>query len=193
MIKVLLLEEVHNVGDIGDIVSVRNGYGRNFLIPSGKAMRATDEAIQIFEGRKAELLKQREERMSVLKEFCSSLDKSKLTIQANASADGKLYGSIGAGVIADEIKSQFGLDDKAPLRKDQIRIPGGGIKQTGDYGITVSLGKELKAEIALSVISGTGGSSDMSELLSSESAGNASTLPSTEPADSQESVGQQTE
>jgi large subunit ribosomal protein L9 len=152
MIKILLLEEIHKVGNIGDIVSVKSGFARNFLIPTGRAMRATEEAIKRFAESKHELLRQREERLTATRALRDRLDRTRLIFFANSSPDGKLYGSIGATVMADEIVRHV-PEAKDVLRKNQIRIPAGNIKQTGDFRIVVSFAKDIEADIMLTVSS----------------------------------------
>jgi len=152
VIKVLLLEEIDKVGEIGDVVSVRNGYARNFLIPSGKALRATKEAVKVYEARKAELLKQRDQRIASTRAIFEKLNGLRLAIHANSSPDGKLYGSIGPGIITQEAEGMV-PDARGFLKQNQVRLPAGGIKMVGEHQVAVSLSKDFQAEITIAVTS----------------------------------------
>ncbi len=149
MIRVVLLEDIGKVGEIGDVVSVKNGFARNFLIPAGKARRATPEAIAEMERRKGDLIKQREERLQDLERLQRRLDGFRLEIDAHASADGKLYGSIGPAIIADRIAEATG--DAGGIGKDRIRIVNQTIKHVGDHEVVIAFAKGLQASVTVSV------------------------------------------
>ena len=156
MIKVLLLEEIHKVGGIGDVVSVKSGFARNFLIPAGKAMRVTPEAVKVFEAKKADLLRQHEEKIAATRKVGEKLHRMRLSVPAHASPDGKLYGSIGPSVVAQELVRHVPEADGI-LRNNQVRIPGGNVKNVGDFDVAVSLTKDIRAEIVLSVLADDSG------------------------------------
>lgn len=152
MIRVVLLADLGRFGEIGDVVSVKNGFARNHLIPSGKAKRATREAIAEMEARKDELLKQREERRKALEALQGRIDGMRLEIRVHASPDGKLYGSIGPSIVAENIVEALG--DGTRIDKDQIRIASQTIKHVGEHGVSVALGKDLSASLTLNVSAG---------------------------------------
>lgn len=145
--QVILLEKVVNLGQLGDIVKVREGYGRNFLIPQGKAKRATDANIQAFEARRSELEKAQADALSSAQARAAQLEGMMLQIEQKAGADGKLFGSVGNTDIAEALKNQ-GVE----VHKSEIRMPNGPLKQIGDYPITIDLHSDVKADVTVSVL-----------------------------------------
>lgn len=145
--QVILLEKVVNLGQLGDIVKVRDGYGRNFLIPQGKAKRATPANIEAFEARRAELEKAQADSLSAAQARASQLEGMMLQIEQKAGVDGKLFGSVGNSDIAEALKAQ-GIE----VQKSEIRMPNGPLKQIGDYPLTIDLHSDVKATITVSVL-----------------------------------------
>lgn len=145
--QVILLEKVVNLGQLGDIVKVRDGYGRNFLIPQGKAKRATTANIEAFEARRAELEKAQADSLSAAQARASQLEGMMLQIEQKAGVDGKLFGSVGNSDIAEALQAQ-GIE----VHKSEIRMPNGPLKQIGDYPLTIDLHSDVKATITVSVL-----------------------------------------
>lgn len=145
--QVILLEKVVNLGQLGDIVKVRDGYGRNFLIPQGKAKRATPANIEAFEARRAELEKAQAGALAAAQARASQLEGMMLQIEQKAGVDGKLFGSVGNSDIAEALQAQ-GIE----INKSEIRMPNGPLKQIGDYPLTIDLHSDVKATITVSVL-----------------------------------------
>ena len=140
--ELILLEKVAQLGDPGDLVKVKSGYGRNFLIPSGKAVRADEENKAEYEKRKEELLKAETDRKEAALEEAKKLESLVLNIEASVSEEGTLYGSIGTREIADSIVEK-GID----LVKSSIRLPDGVLKELGEYSIDIELHPEVVQSI----------------------------------------------
>ena len=144
--QIILMEKVVNLGNLGDLVKVKDGYARNFLIPYGKAKRATPAALKEFEAKRAELEKAAAEKLVAAQEFATKLEGVLVTIARKAGVDGRLFGSVTNHDIADELKKQ-GFD----VHKSQVRMPSGPIKVVGDNTVQVSLHTDVDAEITVSV------------------------------------------
>ena len=145
---VILLENIGNLGGLGDKVTVKAGYGRNFLIPQGKAVPATDANIAEFEARRAELERAAAETLAAAQargESIAALET--ITIEANAGEEGKLFGSIGTRDIADAVTAAGVEIDKA-----EVRLPEGALRETGEYTIAIQLHPEVMADIALAIV-----------------------------------------
>lgn len=145
--QVILLEKVTNLGQLGDVVKVKDGFGRNFLIPQGKAKRATEKNKAEFEAKRAELEKQQAEILAAAQARAAKLEGMTVQITQKAGVDGKLFGSVTNGDIADAIKAQ-GIE----VVKAEIRMPDGHLKQVGDHPITVALHTDVTATITVSVL-----------------------------------------
>jgi len=145
--QVILLEKIVNLGQLGDVVKVKEGYARNFLIPQGKARRATEAAIKEFEGRRAELEKVQAERLAEAEGAQQKLSGAKVQVSAKAGVDGRLFGSITNYDIAEALSKQGFTVNKA-----QIRMPQGPLKQVGEHTITVALHSDVTADITVNVI-----------------------------------------
>lgn len=145
--NVILLEKIRNLGDLGDSVTVAAGYGRNFLIPQGKAVPATKENIQHFEERRAELQAAADEKLAKAQARAEQLAGLTVTIAANAGDEGKLFGSVGTADIADAVTAQ-GVE----LQKKEVRMPEGAIRQTGEFTFEVHLHPEVEANIKVIVV-----------------------------------------
>ncbi|TBR43192.1 50S ribosomal protein L9 [Marinomonas agarivorans] len=144
--NVILLDKVNKLGGIGDQVTVKPGYARNFLIPNKKAVMATKANIASFEERRAELEAQAAERKSAAEARAEKLNGKTFTIEANAGDEGKLFGSIGARDIAETVSSSL------EVSKSEIRLPDGVIRSTGSFDIDVQLHPEVLVTITLDVV-----------------------------------------
>lgn len=145
--NVILLEKIRNLGDLGDSVTVAAGYGRNFLIPQGKAVPATKDNIKHFEERRAELQAAADEKFGKAQARAEQLAGLSVTITANAGDEGKLFGSVGTADIADAVTAQ-GVE----LQKKEVRMPEGAIRQTGEFTFEVHLHPEVEANIKVIVV-----------------------------------------
>ncbi len=145
--QIILLEKVLNVGQLGDVVKVKDGYARNFLIPQGKARRATKTAMAEFEARRAELEKAQAEKLASAQAVAEKLEGVAIEIPAKAGVDGRLFGSITNADIAEALKAQ-GFE----VNKSQVRVVEGTVKTIGAYSVAVSLFTDVNATIALNVV-----------------------------------------
>ena len=147
--EVILLEKVANLGDLGDKVNVKSGYGRNFLLPQRKATAATAANVAAFEARRAELEKAAAEKRAEAEVRAAQLSELEVTITANTGEEGKLFGSIGTHDIADALTSS-GVE----VNRSEVRLPNGTIRQTGEYDVTVHLHTDVEATVKLIVVAG---------------------------------------
>ncbi len=145
--EIILLEKIANLGNLGDKVTVRPGYGRNFLIPKGKAVRATDEKLAEFEQRRADLEKKAAAEFAAAQARAEAISKLDVKITQKAGEEGRLYGSVGTKDIADAVTAA-GVE----LHKHEVRLPTGAIRQAGDYEIKLHLHADLDATLALKII-----------------------------------------
>jgi large subunit ribosomal protein L9 len=144
--QVILLEKVINLGGLGDVVKVRQGYARNFLIPQGKARRATEAAIKEFEARRADLEKAQADKLAAAQALGAKLAGLTVSVAAKAGVDGRLFGSVTNFDIAEALGKQ-GLQ----VEKAQIRMPDGPLKTVGDHQVAVALHSDVVVEIAIRV------------------------------------------
>jgi large subunit ribosomal protein L9 len=142
--EVILLEKVENLGSLGDRVNVKPGYGRNFLIPSGKATPATEEHIKAFEARRAELEKAAAEVLAEAEARRDRLQDMTVTVQAKAGDEGKLFGSVGTADIAEAITAA-GVE----VERSEVRLPEGAFRQLGEYQVQLHLHSDVNTEITL--------------------------------------------
>jgi large subunit ribosomal protein L9 len=146
--QIILLEKVVNLGDLGDVVKVKDGYARNFLIPSSKAKRATDANIEAFKHRRAELEKVQAEKLTAAQALGAKLEGLTVQISQKAGVDGRLFGSVTNTDIADALKAQgFGS-----IAKTHVVLPNGHLKTIGDFDITLDLHTDVKSKIKVSVL-----------------------------------------
>ena len=145
--EVILLEKVGKLGKIGDKVSVRSGYGRNFLLPQGKAVMATATNIADFEARRAELEAAAAEKLGEAEARAAKIGELAITIAANVGDEGKLFGSIGTRDIADAATAAGVEIDKA-----EVRLPEGALRMVGEYEIDVQVHADVIAVLKLSVV-----------------------------------------
>ena len=145
--NVILLERVQNLGDLGDQVSVKAGYGRNFLIPQGKAVSASKENVVKFEERRAELEKAAAEKRAAAEVRKTALEVLSVSIAQQAGDEGKLFGSVGTHDIADAITAA-GVE----VSRSEVRLPEGSLRHVGDYEISIDLHSDVVAKVKLSVV-----------------------------------------
>jgi large subunit ribosomal protein L9 len=145
--QIILMEKVVNLGQLGDVVKVKNGYARNFLIPQGKAKRATQTAIAEFEAKRAELEKTQAEILAAAQAEAAKLDGLMVQITQKAGVDGRLFGSVTNADIEEALKA-LGFD----IERSMIRMPQGSLKQVGDHPLTIALQSEVLAHIVVSVL-----------------------------------------
>ncbi|MEY2865636.1 MAG: 50S ribosomal protein L9 [Candidatus Methylopumilus sp.] len=145
--QVILLEKVANLGNLGDIVKVKDGFGRNFLIPQGKAKRATDSNKAEFEARRAELEKQQAALLDAAKERAKALAGFNLAVTQKAGVDGKLFGSVTNTDIAEGLTAK-----NIKVVKAEIRMPNGPLKTVGQHQVTIALHHDVTVDITIDVI-----------------------------------------
>lgn len=145
--QIILLEKVINLGNLGDVVKVKDGYARNFLIPQGKAKRATAENLALLEEKRAELERVQAEKFAAAKALGEKMNGLMIQITQKAGVDGRLFGSVGNVDIADALKAQ-GFD----VEKSAVRLPTGPLKQIGDFPVAVALHTDLSVDITVSVL-----------------------------------------
>ena len=145
--NVILLENVENLGGIGDLVKVKPGYGRNFLLPQGKAALATPENMKAIEKRRAELEKAAAEELATAKSRADSINGLELVIPANAGAEDKLFGSVGPIDIAEAFAGV-----QIEVERSEVRMPDGPIHELGEFAIGVHLHPEVDAEVMVRVV-----------------------------------------
>ncbi|MES2295932.1 MAG: 50S ribosomal protein L9 [Pseudomonadota bacterium] len=145
--QIILLEKVVNVGNLGDVVKVKDGYARNFLIPQRKARRATTAAVAEFEVKRAELEKIAAERLAASQAQGEKLGGMTISIAQKAGVDGRLFGSVTNFDIAEALTKQGFAVEKA-----QIRMPTGPLKVTGDHAVAVALHTDVVVEITIAVV-----------------------------------------
>jgi large subunit ribosomal protein L9 len=145
--QVILMQKVANLGELGDVVKVKDGYARNFLIPHGKAKRATEANLKAFESRRAELEKAQAETLKAAQDRGAKLDGLTLQITQKAGPDGRLFGSVTNYDIVEALKKQGHEVERA-----NIRMPQGPLKQVGDFPLQVSLHTDVTVNITVSVL-----------------------------------------
>jgi large subunit ribosomal protein L9 len=148
--QVILMEKLANLGNLGDVVKVKDGYARNYLIPQGKAKRATEENLKTFEVRRAELEKAQAAALTQAQERGAKLDALTLQIAQKAGVDGRLFGSVTNHDIVDALKAQ-GFE----VERSQVRMPAGALKQVGEYPLQIALHTDVVVTITVSVIGET--------------------------------------
>jgi large subunit ribosomal protein L9 len=146
--NVILLEKVHNLGDLGDQVKVKSGYGRNFLIPQGKAVSATAENVAKFEARRAELVARAAEKLTAAEARKAKLENLSISIAHLAGDEGKLFGSVGTADIAEAITAVSGVE----VAKKEIRLPQGVLRNLGEFDIDVELHSDVVVTVKLNII-----------------------------------------
>ena len=164
--EVILLEKVENLGNIGDLVKVQAGYGRNFLLPKGKATLATPDNLAAFEARRAELERREADELALARERAAQLESLKLTLTANAGAEGKLFGSISTIDISEACSAA-----DVPVQRSEVRLPDGPVRTTGEHEIEIHLHTDVNVKITITVI-GDESAQNLEDLDSEESIDN---------------------
>lgn len=145
--QVILLEKVRNLGELGDSVSVANGYGRNFLLPQGKAVPATKDNVEKFEARRAELEAKAAEVLSAAQARAAQIAELNVSIEAHSGDEGKLFGSVGTKDIADAV-SAAGV----AVEKNEVRLPNGALRNTGEFEVEIHLHTDVNATLKLTIV-----------------------------------------
>ena len=145
--EVVLLEKVQNLGDLGDTVKVKPGFGRNFLIPQKKAVPATPENVEKFEAQRAELEKAQADALKSAQARAAALTDLELQIAAKVGSEGKLYGSIGTSEIADAVSATG-----EAIEKREVRLPEGALREVGQHTVSLHFHADVDVEITIDVI-----------------------------------------
>ena len=145
--EVILLQKVANLGNIGDRVKVRSGYGRNFLLPEGKATLATPDNVARFEARRAELERLAHEHFASAEQRAAALKEFRLTITAKAGTEGKLFGSIGTADIAEAATR-----DGQKIERSEVRLPDGPLRMVGEHVVSVHLHADVNVPLHVNII-----------------------------------------
>lgn len=146
--EVILLEKMGKLGKLGDKVNVKAGFGRNYLLPFGKAVAATETNVAEFEARRAELESTANDKQTVAESRAAALAELSITIEAQAGEGGKLFGSVGPRDVADAVIAA-GVD----VSKSEVRMPAGPIREIGDFQVVIHLHTDVEASVALSITS----------------------------------------
>ena len=154
--NVILLESVENLGSIGDLVKVKPGYGRNYLLPQGKAALATPANIKAIEARRAELEKAEAEELAKARERAKAFENLEVVVHANAGSEGKLFGSVGPIDIVDALANV-----QVEVERAEIRMPEGPIQEVGEFEIGVHLHADVDVEFLLRVVGEDGTTADI--------------------------------
>jgi large subunit ribosomal protein L9 len=145
--QIILLEKVINLGNLGDVVKVKDGYARNFLIPQKKAKRATPAAMAEFEARRAELEKAAAEKLAAAQGVADKMNGTAVTVARKAGMDGRLFGSVGNADVAEALKlAGFDVDKAA------VRMPEGPLKTIGEFPLDIALHTDVLANISVNVV-----------------------------------------
>jgi large subunit ribosomal protein L9 len=148
--QIILLEKVANVGNLGELVKVKDGYARNFLIPKGMAKRATPENMKLLEEKRADLERAAAEKLSAAQAQGEKLEGSRIEVVQKAGVDGRLFGSVTNVDIAEALKAKGFTVEKA-----QVRLPSGPLKQVGEHPVTVQLHTDVVAHVTVAVAADT--------------------------------------
>ena len=145
--NIILLERISNLGDLGEEVAVKNGYARNYLIPTGKAVRSTRDNRQAFEKRRAELQKAAMAKLTDASERAAALADRRVVVVARASDEGRLYGSVGTAEIAAAL-----TETVLPVAKSEVRMPEGAIRMVGEYEVDIHLYADINQTVTVEVV-----------------------------------------
>ncbi len=184
--NVILLETVENLGSIGDLVKVKAGYGRNYLLPQGKAMLATAENMKVIEARRAELEKVAAEELAKAQARAKAFADLEVVIQAKAGSEGKLFGSVGPVDIVEALAAV-----QVEVERSEIRMPEGPIQELGDVTVGVHLHSEVNADVLVRVVGEDGATAPTVvavESIEAEPAETAEPADTAEPAETAEAV-----
>lgn len=144
--EVILLEKVANLGDLGEKVTVKPGFGRNFLIPQKKAVPATEDNLKVFETRKVELEQAAEGKLETAMARAEAINGLKISVAVQAGEEGKLFGSVGVRDITDAVVAKG-----FPLEKSEVRMPQGPIREVGEFEVVIHLHSEVNATLKVEV------------------------------------------
>lgn len=145
--QVILIEKVANLGNLGDVVKVKDGFARNFLIPQGKAKRATKENLAVFESRRAEFERAQTDALAAAQARAAQLEGLTIQITQKAGVDGRLFGSVTNIDIVEMLGKQ-----SIEIERSQVRLPQGPLKQVGEFPISIALHTDVVATITVSVL-----------------------------------------
>ena len=145
--QIILLEKIRRLGELGDTVKVKSGYGRNFLIPYGKAVPATAANLAAFEAKRAEYEAKAASVLSSAEQRKAALEGAEITISANASTEGKLFGSVGTSDIA-EATSKAGFE----VERSEVRLPHGPIRQAGEHVVQLHLHTDVTVDLPVTIV-----------------------------------------
>jgi len=148
--QIILMEKVANVGNLGDVVKVKDGFARNFLIPQGKAKRATPDNVKLLEAKRAELEKAAAEKLVAAQALAAKLEGMGVSVTQKSGVDGRLFGSVGNVDIVEALAKEGVVVEKA-----SIRMPDGPLKQVGQHAVSVSLHTDVVAHITVTVVGET--------------------------------------
>ena len=148
--QIILLEKIAKVGDLGDVVKVKDGFARNFLIPHGKAKRATPDNLKAIEARRSDLEKAAGEKLAKAQALAEKLEGSKLRISQKSGVDGRLFGSVTNVDIVEALKA-----DGVEIEKAMVRMPSGPLKQVGEHPVSIALHTDVTAHIVVNVVGET--------------------------------------
>lgn len=146
--QIILMEKVVNLGNLGDVVKVKDGFARNFLIPQGKAKRATEANLKEFEARRADLEKKANEQLTGAQDKGQRLEGTKVEIAQKAGVDGRLFGSVTNADIAEAVTKSTNIQ----VKKAEIRMPTGPLKHIGEFPIVIQLHSDVLANITVHVV-----------------------------------------
>ena len=144
--QIILLEKITNVGNLGDVVKVKDGFARNFLIPQGKAKRATPDNLKAIEARRSELEKAANERLTGAQQIAEQLEGKSIQVTQKAGVDGRLFGSVTNADIVEALKGQ-GFN----VEKSMVRLPNGPLKHVGDHAVIIALHSDVTAHVTVTV------------------------------------------
>jgi large subunit ribosomal protein L9 len=144
--QIILLEKIANVGNLGDVVKVKDGYARNFLIPHGKAKRATPDNLKAIEARRSDLEQAAAEKLATAQALATKLEGSTLRISQKSGVDGRLFGSVTNVDVVEALKKQG-----TEIEKSMVRMPSGPLKQVGEHPVSVALHTDVTAHITVTV------------------------------------------
>ena len=145
--QLILLQKVTNLGGLGDKVNVKPGYGRNFLVPQGKAVRATEANVQAFEAKRAEYVAKSNALLGDAEARKAKLEGASVTVKANASTEGKLFGSVGPRDIAEAFTTAG-----FPLNKSEVVMGQGPLRKTGEFDVLVHLHADVETKVKVTII-----------------------------------------
>jgi len=150
MVQIILLEKITNVGNLGDVVKVKNGFARNYLIPQGKAKRATPENLKAIEAKRADLEAAANAKLNAAQAMAEKLEGINVRITQKAGVDGRLFGSVTNVDVVDALKAQ-GIE----IEKAMVRMPEGPLKHVGEFPLTVAPHSDVVAHISVTVVGDT--------------------------------------